>query len=109
QGINLQSYLQISGQDESQLREQMKDEAEERVKTNLTLTAIADAEEVEVSDADIDKELEKMSEQFNISVEDIKQTLGSTDIVKNDVRIQKVIDMLVEEAKLVEPSKDDSE
>ncbi|MGW9815185.1 trigger factor [Staphylococcus cohnii] len=109
QGLNLETYFQISGQDESQLREQMKDDAEERVKTNLTLTAIADAEEVEVSDADIDKELEKMSEQFNISVEDIKQTLGNTDIVKNDVRIQKVIDMLVDEAKLVEPSKDDSE
>lgn len=109
QGLNLETYFQISGQDESQLREQMKDDAEERVKTNLTLTAIADAEEVEVSDADIDKELEKMSEQFNISVEDIKQTLGNTDIVKNDVRIQKVIDMLVEEAKLVESSKDDSE
>ena len=109
QGLNLETYFQISGQDESQLREQMKDDAEERVKTNLTLTAIADAEEVEVSDDDIDKELEKMSGQFNISVEDIKQTLGNTDIVKNDVRIQKVIDLLVEEAKLVEPSKDDSE
>ncbi|NWK85536.1 trigger factor [Staphylococcus sp. GSSP0090] len=109
QGLNLETYFQISGQDESQLREQMKDDAEERVKTNLTLTAIADAEDIEVSDADIDKELEKMSEQFNISVEDIKQTLGNTDIVKNDVRIQKVIDLLVDEAKLVEPSKDDSE
>ncbi|WP_251519997.1 MULTISPECIES: trigger factor [Staphylococcus] len=109
QGLNLETYFQISGQDESQLREQMKDDAEERVKTNLTLTAIADAEDVEVSDEDIDKELEKMSEQFNISVEDIKQTLGNTDIVKNDVRIQKVIDSLVDNAKLVEPSKDDSE
>ena len=109
QGLNLETYFQISGQDESQLREQMKDDAEERVKTNLTLTAIADAEEIEVSDDDIDKELEKMSGQFNISVEDIKQTLGNTDIVKNDVRIQKVIDLLVDEAKLVEPSKDDSE
>ena len=108
QGLNLETYFQISGQDESQLREQMKDDAEERVKTNLTLTAIAEAENVEVSDEDIDKELEKMSEQFNISVEDIKQTLGNTDIVKNDVRIQKVIDLLVDEAKLVEPSKDDS-
>ena len=46
QGLNLETYFQISGQDESQLREQMKDDAEERVKTNLTLTAIADAEEV---------------------------------------------------------------
>ncbi|MCD8864466.1 trigger factor [Staphylococcus arlettae] len=109
QGLNLETYFQISGQDESQLREQMKDDAEERVKTNLTLTAIAEAENVEVSDEDIDKELEKMSEQFNISVEDIKKTLGNTDIVKNDVRIQKVIDLLVDEAKLVEPTKEDEE
>jgi trigger factor len=109
QGLNLETYFQISGQDESQLREQMKDDAQERVKTNLTLTAIADAENVEVSDEDIDKELEKMSGQFNISVEDIKQTLGNTDIVKNDVRIQKVIDLLVDEAKLVEPAKEDEE
>ncbi|MFQ3871721.1 trigger factor [Staphylococcus sp. Mo2-1] len=109
QGLNLETYYQISGQDESQLREQMKDDAEERVKTNLTLTAIVDAEEIEVTEADIDKELEKMSGQFNMSVEDIKQTLGNTDIVKNDVRIQNVIDLLVKEAKLVEPSKDDSE
>ncbi|MEB7788080.1 trigger factor [Staphylococcus equorum] len=109
QGLNLETYYQISGQDESQLREQMKDDAEERVKTNLTLTAIADAEEIEVTEADIDKELEKMSGQFNMSVEDIKQTLGNTDIVKNDVRIQNVIDLLVKEAKLVEPSKDDTE
>ena len=35
-----------------------------------------------------------MSKQFNISVEDIKNTLGNTDIIKNDVRIQKVIDLL---------------
>ncbi|MBF7029540.1 trigger factor [Staphylococcus kloosii] len=109
QGLNLETYFQISGQDESQLREQMKDDAQERVKTNLTLTAIADAENVEVSDEDINKELEKMSGQFNISVEDIKQTLGNTDIVKNDVRIQKVIDLLVDEAKLVEPAKEDKE
>lgn len=109
QGLSLETYFQISGQDESQLREQMKDDAEARVRTNLTLTAIADKEEIEVSEEDIDKELEKMSEQFNISVEDIKNTLGNTDIVKNDVRIQKVIDLLVDEAKLVEPSEDDKD
>ncbi|MCY1603962.1 trigger factor [Staphylococcus pettenkoferi] len=109
QGLSLETYFQISGQYESQLREQMKDDAEARVRTNLTLTAIADKEDIEVSEEDIDKELEKMSEQFNISVEDIKNTLGNTDIVKNDVRIQKVIDLLVDEAKLVEPSEDDKD
>ncbi|MBM5849834.1 trigger factor [Staphylococcus epidermidis] len=107
QGLDLQTYYQISGQNEEQLRDQMKDDAEQRVKTNLTLTAIVDEENIEVSDEDIDKELEKMSEQFNISVEDIKSTLGNTDIVKNDVRIQKVIDLLRDNAKYVEATKED--
>ena len=107
QGLDLQTYFQISGQDESQLREQMKDDAEQRVKTNLTLSAIADEENIEVTDEDIDKELEKMSSQFNISVEDIKQTLGNTDIIKNDVRIQKVIDLLRDNAKYVDSAKED--
>ncbi|MEN2031854.1 trigger factor [Staphylococcus hominis] len=107
QGLDLQTYFQISGQDESQLREQMKDDAEQRVKTNLTLSAIADEENIEVTDEDIDKELEKMSSQFNISVEDIKQTLGNTDIIKNDVRIQKVINLLRDNAKYVDSAKDD--
>ncbi|KAK55351.1 trigger factor [Staphylococcus lugdunensis] len=109
QGLDLQTYFQISGQDESQMREQMKGDAEQRVKTNLTLIAIADAENIEVSEEDIDKELEKMSSQFNLSVEDIKNTLGNTDIIKNDVRIQKVIDLLRDNAKLVEAKSEDKE
>lgn len=107
QGLDLQTYFQISGQDESQLREQMKDDAEQRIKTNLTLSAIADKENIEANDEDIEKELEKMSKQFNISVEDIKNTLGNTDIIKKDVRIQKVIDLLRDNAKYVESTKED--
>ncbi|HCY5140134.1 TPA: trigger factor, partial [Staphylococcus aureus] len=64
-------------------------------------------EKIEATDEDIDKELEKMSKQFNISVEDIKNTLGNTDIIKNDVRIQKVIDLLRDNAKFVEGTKED--
>ncbi|WP_281185581.1 trigger factor [Staphylococcus schleiferi] len=106
QGLNLETYFQISGQSEEDLRGQMKDDAEQRAKTNLTLAAIAEAENIEVSEEDVDKELQTMSEQFNISVEDIKNTLGNTDIVKNDVRVKKVIDLLVDEAKLVEAKED---
>lgn len=102
QGLNLETYFQISGQSEEDLRGQMKEDAEQRVKTNLTLAAIADAENIEASDEDVEKELETMSSQFGISVDDIKSTLGNTDIVKNDVRVKKVIDLLVNEAKFVE-------
>lgn len=61
-----------------------------------------------MTDEDVDKELETMSEQFNISVEDIKKTLGNTDLVKNDVRVKKVINLLVDEAKLVESTSEDN-
>ncbi|NHM76144.1 trigger factor [Staphylococcus sp. 11007852] len=107
QGLNLETYFQISGQPEEDLRGQMKEDAEQRVKTNLTLAAIADAENIEATDEDVEKELETMSAQFGISVDDIKSTLGNTDIVKNDVRVKKVIDLLVKEAKLVEATKEE--
>lgn len=110
QGLNLETYFQISGQSEEDLRGQMKEDAEQRVKTNLTLAAIADAENIEASDEDVEKELETMSSQFGISVDDIKATLGNTDIVKNDVRVKKVIDLLVIEAKFLEATqKEDDE
>ncbi|UXR70486.1 trigger factor [Staphylococcus sp. IVB6246] len=109
QGLDLKTYFEISGQSEEDMREQMKDDAEQRVKTNLTLDAIAKAENIEASDEDVDKELEKMSEQFGISVEDIKKTLGNTDLIKNDVRVRKVLDLLISEAKLVDAPADSEE
>ncbi|MGK9043507.1 trigger factor [Mammaliicoccus vitulinus] len=98
QGLNLELYYQFSGQSEEELKAQMKEDAEKRVKTNLTLKAIADAENIEVSDSDVEAELTKMSEQFGLSVEDIKSTLGNNDILINDLKIQKVIDLLVTES-----------
>lgn len=98
QGLNLELYYQFSGQSEEELKAQIKEDAEKRVKTNLTLRAIADAENIEVSDADVEAEFAKMSEQFGLSVEDIKATLGNNDILVNDLKIQKVIDLLVAES-----------
>ena len=99
QGLNLDLYYQFSGQSEEELKAQMKEDAEKRVKTNLTLRAIAAAENIEISDEDVEAELTKMSEQFGLSVEDIKSTLGNNDILVNDLKIQKVIDLLVNESK----------
>lgn len=99
QGLNLDLYYQFSGQTEEQLKESMKADAEQRVKTNLTLAAIAKEENIEISDADVDAELTKMSEQFGLSVDDIRSALGNTDVLKDDLRIQKAIDVLVNESK----------
>ena len=64
------------------LREQMKEEAEQRVRGNLTLEAIAKAENIEVTDEEVDAELEKMAEMYNMTVENIKAALGKLEGIK---------------------------
>ncbi|PAQ16681.1 trigger factor [Bacillaceae bacterium SAOS 7] len=99
QGMNLDLYYQFSGQSETDLRNQMKENAETRVRTSLTLEAIAVAENLEATEEDLEQELTKMSEQFNLPVEDIKKALGSTEGMKGDLKIRKAVEFLVENSK----------
>ncbi|KAA0549208.1 trigger factor [Bacillus sp. BGMRC 2118] len=99
QGMNLDLYYQFSGTDESALREQMAEDAEKRVRMNLTLEAIAKAEDLQVSDAELDEELTKMSEMYQTTVENIKNMLGNVDLLKEDIKIRKAIDFLVDNSK----------
>lgn len=102
QGMNLDLYFQFSGQDEEALKAQMKDDAEKRVKYNLTLEAIVKAENIEVTDEDVEAELTKMAEMYNMPIENIKQALGgSAEGLKEDLKIRKAIDFLVENSKVV--------
>lgn len=101
QGLNLELYYQFSGQNEEALRNQMKEDAEKRVRFNLTLEAIANAEKLEVSDEEVDEELKRMSEMYGMSVEDIRRVLGSTDGIKADLKARKAIDFLVQNSKTV--------
>lgn len=102
QGMTMEMYFQFSGQDENALKEQMKTDAEKRVKTNLTLEAIYNEENLEVSDEEVDKELENMSSMYQTDVEQLKQMLGgNTDAIKEDLKFKRAIDFLVEESKSV--------
>lgn len=96
QGMNLELYFQFSGQDEDALKEQMKEDAAKRVKSNLTLEAIAASEDLQVSDEEVEEELSKMAEAYNMPIENIKQAIGSTDAMKEDLKVRKAIDFLVE-------------
>ncbi|MCI1574213.1 MAG: trigger factor [Weizmannia coagulans] len=101
QGLNLELYYQFSGQNEEVLRNQMKEDAEKRVRFNLTLEAVANAEKLEVSDEEVDEELKRMSEMYGMPVEDIRRVLGSTDGIKADLKARKAIDFLVQNSKTV--------
>lgn len=102
QGMNLELYFQFSGQDEDTLRDQMKDDALSRVRVSLTLEAIGAAENIEVPAEEINDELKKMSEQFGMEIGDITKTLGGTTVLENDLRFNKTVQLLVDNAKVVE-------
>jgi trigger factor len=100
--MNLDLYYQFSGTSEEALREQMKEDANKRVRTNLVLEAIVEAENIEVSEEEIDAELSKMAEMYKMEVEQIKQMLamqGGNDAVAADLKVRKAIDFLVENSK----------
>ncbi|MFC7393725.1 trigger factor [Scopulibacillus cellulosilyticus] len=103
QGLTLDMYYQFSGTDQESLKEQMKDDARKRVRANLTLEAIVKAENIEVSDEEIEKELEKMAENYKLSADQVKQMLamqGGNDLVKSDLQLRKAVDFLVENSKV---------
>src|SRR5690625_1999645 len=102
QGMTLEMYSQFSGQDKDALKDQMRDDAKKRVKTNLTLEAIIKEEDLEVSEEDVNAELENMSSMYNVEVEQLKQMLGgNTNMIEQDLKFKKAIDFLVEHSKSV--------
>lgn len=102
QGMTLEMYSQFSGQDEDALKEQMKEDAAKRVLTNLTLEAISVAEDLQVSEEDLTKELETMADMYRVDVDQIKQMLGgNTEMLESDLKLRKAIDFLVDHSKAI--------
>ena len=106
QGMNLEMFLSFSGQTQADLRAQMQDDAAKRVRNNLVLEAVGNAEKIEVSDEEVNQELEKMAESYKRPAEEIRGILegnGSLDSLRDEVKLRKTIDVLVENSKVVEP------
>ncbi|MFD2926133.1 trigger factor [Halobacillus naozhouensis] len=100
QGMTKDMYFQFTGQDEDALREQMAEDAGKRVKTNLTLEAIAMEENVEASEEDVKSELENMASMYQTDVDQLTQMLGgNTDMIKEDLKVRKAIEVLVDNSK----------
>jgi trigger factor len=102
QGLTLDMYKQFTGQDEKALKEQFKGDAEKRVRANLVLEAIAKAENIEVTDEDVEQEIKQMAEQMERDVAEVKQLLerqGAIDSVKEQLLIKKTVDLLVSTSK----------
>ena len=100
QGFSLQQLLEMTGKTMEELREEKKADAIKAVKGSLVIDAIANAENVTVSDEEVGAEVTKMAEAYNMTVEQITEALKDTDLedIKGQIRITKTIDLLVENA-----------
>ena len=106
QGLTLENYLKFTNTSMEQLREQYKESASTSVKVDLVLEAIAKAENIEVTDEEVNKEIEKIAEQNNQPADQIKQFLmmqGRLDPLKESLIIDKAVSFLLENAKVLEP------
>ncbi|SHE48437.1 trigger factor [Seinonella peptonophila] len=98
QGMNLDIYTQFTGQSRDDLKKQFIEEAEKQVRSNLVLEAIGKAEKIEVSEQEIEDEIDRMAKEMSREVDEIKKLLeaqGGTEPLKEQLLIKKTIDLLV--------------
>ena len=100
QGLQMEQYLQYTGMTREQMVEQAKDQAEKSIRIRLMLEAVAAAENIEVSEDEVNAELEKMAQNYGMEVEMLKNYFGEKEIgqIKTDLAVQKAVDLLVAEA-----------
>ncbi|MBP7401743.1 MAG: trigger factor [Clostridia bacterium] len=105
QGIELDTYLQYMGKTREEFREGLRTAAAERVRTNLVLEAIVKAEQTEVTDADVDEEIERMAKNYGLKPEDIRERMvpGENNYVKESVAVRKTVENLAEAAVAIDP------
>jgi trigger factor len=99
QGLNLDLYYQFTGTKEEDLRGQMRTDAEARVKIDLTIDAIIEAEKIEATEEEVNEELGRLSEMYNIPADQLVGMLGGTDAVRDDIQIRKAVELLVDSRK----------
>ncbi len=101
QGMKMDQYLKYTGGSVDQMLAQVKPQAIERIKSRLVLEAVAEAEKIEVSDADVDAEIESMAHQYRMEVEKLKEMMSDAEKkqLKSDLAVQKAADFLVENVK----------
>lgn len=103
QGLSMDLYLKYTGMTSEQIREQMRPQAEKRIKTRLTLEAVVKAENIQVSDERLDEEIKKLADNYKMEADKLKEymTDRDKDQMKEDIAVQEAVDFLVAEAKLV--------
>ena len=96
QGISLDLYYQFTGSNEEQLRSQMEKEAFNNVLYRLMIDEIKEIEKVVITDEEAEKEAEELAKKYQVSKEEFLSQFGGLEMVKYDLEVRKVVELLKE-------------
>ena len=103
QGLSLDQYCELTGKSMRDFRDEVRKDAEKRAGTRIALLSVAAAESLEITDEEMDAEFENMAGQYKMGKDEIQKMFESnTKLLKKDLLVRKVIDMLYDEAKIKE-------
>ncbi len=110
QGMDLQTYMQYLGKNPDEFRDDIREEARKKVKTQMLVSAVADQEEVEVSEDELNAEIEKMAQQYGMEKDKLVEMLGMQNLamIRGDLKARKAVDIMYENA-VKKPAADKAE
>ncbi|MCM1263217.1 MAG: trigger factor [Butyrivibrio sp.] len=101
QGIPMEQYFQFTGTSYEKMLEQVKPQAETRIKSRLVMEAVAAAENIEVTDEEYEEEIKTMAEVYQMETAKVKEMLSKKEAenIRKDLAVKKAVDFVVENAK----------
>ncbi len=101
QGLTMEQYFQFTGMIAEKMQEEMKPQALKRIQTRLVLEKIAETENIEVSEEEVNEEISKMAEMYKMEADKLKELLGDRELeqMKKDMAVQKAVTLVADEAK----------
>jgi trigger factor len=103
QGLQLEQYLALTKSTKDDLKEQMRPDAIARIKSSLVLEAVAEKENITVTDEEVDEELQKMADTYQMKAEELKDMMGDKEMksLKKDLAARAALKLLADSAKEV--------
>lgn len=100
QGMNLEQYFQYLGKEPAEFRDELKEDAFRKVKTRMLVSAVADAEGIQATEEDMDREFELMAIQYRMDADKIREMMGTANMgyIEKDIRIRKAVDFMYDQA-----------
>lgn len=103
QGLSMEQYFQFTGQSMDKMMEDMKPQALKRIQTRLVLEKVAEVENIQPTEEEVNEEISKMAEAYKMEADKLKELLGERELeqMKKDMAVQKAVTVIADAAKEV--------